>query len=172
MTGSAASRAQRSGRLGRAVKRARRLALQRWRRRRQALVRWWRPSVGARGERAAARYLRRLGYHIVERNVRTRYSELDLVAVDGRTAQGRTVVFVEVKTLVAPARYHPAEMVDRDKQLRLTRAALAFLKRHGLLEHPARFDVVAVIWPAHFGTPQVEHFQNAFEPIGQGQMFI
>ena len=64
------------------------------------------PSFGELGERRAARYLRRLGYKIVARRHRTRYGEFDLIAVDGRT-----VVFVEVKSRRtecrdSPCRFH------------------------------------------------------------------
>jgi putative endonuclease len=123
-------------------------------------------SLGQRGERAAERYLRRLGYRIVARRDRGRLGELDLVAVDGRT-----VVFVEVKTRRTHQAGHPAEAVDLDKQRRLTRLALAFLKRHDLLEYPARFDVLAVTWPQSARHPVVEHIPNAFEAVGRGQMF-
>jgi putative endonuclease len=98
--------------------------------------------------------------------LRSRLGELDLVAVDGRT-----VVFVEVKTRHSHDAGHPAEAVDAHKQQRLTRAALAYLKRHGLLECPSRFDVVAVTWTDAAKKPTIEHFQNAFEAVGQGQMF-
>jgi putative endonuclease len=53
----------------------------------------------------------------------------------------------------------------------LTRLALTFLKRHDLLEYPARFDVVAVTWPALQKKPTIEHFKNAFQPVGRWQMF-
>jgi putative endonuclease len=137
-----------------------------WRWRLGALP-WLRPAtLGQRGERAAERYLRRLGYIIVARGRRDRLGEIDLVAVDGRT-----VVFVEVKTRRSHDAGHPAEAVDEDKQRRLTRLALAFLKRHGLLEHRARFDIVAVTWPDNARRPIIEHIQNAFEPSDRGQMF-
>jgi putative endonuclease len=130
-------------------------------------ARWRRPEpLGRRGEREAERYLRRLGYIIVARGRRDRLGEIDLVTVDGRT-----VVFVEVKTRRSHDAGHPVEAVDEDKQRRLTRLALAFLKRHNLLECSARFDIVAVTWPEGARRPVIEHFQNAFEPSGQGQMF-
>lgn len=151
---------------GRNVQRSWRLGRRWFRTQRRAAARWLWPSLSVRGERAAARHLRRQGCLIVGRNVRTRRSELDLVAVDGRT-----LVFVEVKTLASAERFHPAEMVDQEKQRRLTRAALAYLKRHDLLEHPARFDVVAITWPPGQRTPHIDHFRNAFEPVGRGQMF-
>src|SRR6267154_3243211 len=99
-------------------------------------------TLGQRGEAAAARYLKRLGYVIVGRGSHIRRGEIDLIAVDGRT-----VVFVEVKTRISHDAGHPAEAVDREKQRRLTRLAMVYLKRHHLLENPARFDVIAITWP-------------------------
>jgi putative endonuclease len=123
-------------------------------------------TLGERGEAAAARYLRRKGYTIVARQAREGYGELDLVAVDRGV-----VVFVEVKTRGSDLGGHPAEAVDLNKQRRLTRAALAFLRRHHLLDHPVRFDIVAIRWPAQARRPVIEHILHAFEPPGQGQFF-
>jgi putative endonuclease len=132
---------------------------------------WWRQvgrgkSLGERGEAAAAKFLRRLGYKIVGRQDRHRLGEIDIVAVDGRT-----VVFVEVKTRTSHDAGHPTEAVTPDKQRRLTRVALSFLKRHGLLESSARFDVIAVTWEDQKRRPTIEHYKNAFEAVGEGQMF-
>lgn len=135
--------------------------LSKWQR---ALVRWFpwrRRSLGERGERAACRYLRRLGYKIVDRGARPLYGEIDIVAVDGRV-----VVFVEVKTRRSHASGHPAEAVDTRKQQRLTRAARLWLKRHRLMQVPARFDVVAITWPPEQRRPTIEHVRNAFEAWG------
>jgi putative endonuclease len=137
----------------------------------QALRSWWRDgrasdSLGRQGERAAERFLKRLGYAIVARGERDFIGELDLVAVDGRT-----VVFVEVKTRASHEAGHPVEAVDTDKQRRLTRTALAYLKRHDLLECSARFDVLAITWPDSARQPMIEHYRNAFEAVGSGQMF-
>lgn len=128
----------------------------------------WRPprTLGQRGEAAAAKYLKRKGFIIVARSDRGRLGEIDLVAV-----HDRTVVFVEVKTRASHDTGHPADAVDDEKQRRLTRLALTYLKRHGLLEHPARFDVVAITWPESERKPTIEHFPNAFEPVGDWQMF-
>jgi putative endonuclease len=133
---------------------------------RSALSDWWRrlrapKPLADRGEQAAARYLKRLGYHIIARRDRSALGEIDLVAVDGRT-----VVFVEVKTRESADAGDPSEAVDAAKQRRLTRLGLAYLKRHRLLECPARFDVVAVLWPAGQRRPTIEHFKNAFEATG------
>src|SRR5438477_11394692 len=121
--------------------------------------------LGRRGEDAAARFLKKLGYVIVARTHRDNLGEIDLIAVDGRT-----VVFIEVKTRTSDDAGHPADAVDQAKQRRLTRLALSYLKRHDLLECKARFDVVAVTWPDR-GRPQIEHFKNAFEAVGVEGMF-
>jgi putative endonuclease len=120
-----------------------------------------RRSLGERGERAAVRFLRRRRYKILARGDRSKWGELDVIAADGRT-----VVFVEVKTRETDQQGHAAEAVDIDKQRRLTRLAVMYLKRHGLLEHAARFDVVAVTWPPGAWFPKIEHFKNAFEAAG------
>jgi len=122
--------------------------------------------LGERGERAAQRFLRRLGYQIVFSSPRQRYGEVDIIAVDGET-----VVFVEVKTRRDATQGRPAEAVGAERQQRFTRAALAFLKSHGLLEYPSRFDVVEVIWPDEQRRPTIQHLQNAFAAVGRGQLF-
>jgi putative endonuclease len=128
-------------------------------------------SLGQRGEDFAARYLRRLGYQIVGRQIDLGVGELDIVAVDNRSAGGRTIVFVEVKTRTSDAAGLPAEAVDQERQTRLTRAALAYLKAHGLLEHRARFDVIALLWPDDAAAPTLEHIEDAFPAAGRGQFF-
>lgn len=139
------------------------------------MLRWigrFRPhnALGRRGEAAAAAYLKRRGYRIIQRGARRRFGELDIVAVDLQAAAGRTIVFVEVKTRSSHDAGHPADAVDERKQQRLTRVGLAWLKGHGLLESPARFDVVSVTWPPGSRHPTIEHFANAFEARG-GSMF-
>lgn len=44
-----------------------------------------RRALGQLGEDLAAEHLRRLGFVIVDRNVRTRHGEIDAIAFDGRT---------------------------------------------------------------------------------------
>jgi putative endonuclease len=123
-------------------------------------------SLGQRGENVAARFLKRKGYHILARHVDSPLGELDIVAVDGRT-----IVFVEVKTRSSTDAGHPSEAIDARKQHRMTQSALAYLKVHGLLKYAARFDVVAITWPENSRRPLIEHFENAFSPIGAGQFF-
>jgi putative endonuclease len=128
-------------------------------------VGWLRKLFGDRGEREAARHLRKQGYHILARQSRSLLGEIDLIALDGKT-----IVFVEVKTRSSHVAGHPVEAVDSRKQRQLTRAALAWLKRRNLLDHPGRFDVIAITWQPG-APPLIQHFKNAFEASGHGQMY-
>ena len=132
----------------------------------QATGGWLAGWLGDEGERLAARYLRCQGYTILVRRYRTALGELDLVARDGAC-----IVFVEVKTRRSELAGQPHEAVDTHKQVQLTRLALAFLKRYRLLEQPARFDVVSIVWEGTAREPQIVHYRNAFEPPGRGQMY-
>lgn len=123
-------------------------------------------TLGRRGERAAEQFLRQRGFQIVDRSSRGGLGEIDLVAV-----VRRTIVFVEVKTRRSTHRGDPADAVDPEKQRRLTRLALAWLRRHELLEHAARFDVVAILWPCDESPPLIKHYENAFPAVGRGQFF-
>ena len=123
-------------------------------------------SLGKRGENAAAAFLKRQRYRIIERGYDSPLGEIDLIAIDDRT-----IVFVEVKTRTSDASGHPTEAIDATKQRRMTQAALAYLKAKRLLQNPARFDVVAITWPANERKPTIEHYKNAFSAVGTGQFF-
>lgn len=122
--------------------------------------------LGWLGEQAAARYLKKKGYRLLAHGHRQRLGEIDLIALEGQC-----LVFVEVKTWRSNLAADPSEAVHQRKQERLTRAALIYLKQHRLLDHPARFDVISIVWPEDCRQPtQIRHFENAFEAVGNWQM--
>lgn len=116
-----------------------------------------RDALGDRGENVAAKFLRNLGYKIILRNFRCEMGEIDIVARDGKT-----LVFVEVKTRAYddPA---PEAQINQMKQHQLTKAAKLYLGRYGTPPPPARFDVVAIVWPSG-REPQIRHTIDAFAP--------
>jgi len=116
------------------------------------------------GERKAAEYLKRQGYRILARQHRDRFGEVDIIALDGRQ-----VVFVEVKTRRGTDAGQPFEAVNRQKQQKLARAGLAWLKKKRRLNQPARFDVISIVWPEGEESPQIDHYRNAFEAPDSGQ---
>jgi putative endonuclease len=134
----------------------------------QSLARqpWWRRWFGNRSERAAARFLRRLGCRILARNYRCPHGELDLIA-----EQAGCIIFVEVRSTGGRDAERPALSVDAAKQSRLTRLALHYLREHRLLDYPARIDVITVTWPARAREPRIDYYPQAFEAVGRGQMY-
>lgn len=116
-----------------------------------------RRALGAMGEAAAERWLRRAGYTIVARGFRIRLGEIDIVA-----RQGGLVVFVEVKTRRGEGFGRPSEAVTPAKQRRLAHVAQVFLGRSGWSDLPCRFDVVEVL-PGDRGLA-VRHIADAFRP--------
>ena len=128
---------------------------------------WWRRWFGLRSERAAARFLRRMGYRIIAANVADPTGEIDLIAIDGQT-----LVVVEVRSTASDDLERTAASVDLRKQRKITDAAVRFLARKRLLENVAvRFDVLVLSWPPTASEPTVRHILHAFEAVGRFQMF-
>jgi putative endonuclease len=115
-----------------------------------------RQTLGRVGEDLACAELEKRGYEVLERRYRRRGGELDIVARDGRT-----VVFVEVKTRESRDFGDASEAVTPRKRWRMTQLALDYLARHSLTECACRFDVVAIHMENEL--PVVEIYQNAFD---------
>ena len=97
-------------------------------------------ELGRRGEDAAARFLDRRGYDIVERNWTCAAGEADIIARDGEA-----LVFVEVKTRSNTEKCLPSEAVDAGKRRRYERIAALFLVDYDVVDVPVRFDVVSIV---------------------------
>jgi len=118
-----------------------------------------RQTLGRAAENAAATYLARAGFKVLERNVRLGHGEIDLVCRDGDV-----VVFVEVKCRRASWGDSPAAAVSWHKQRRLTRLAQHYLKWRRLDGVRCRFDVVSVTLDAA-GRPGLAHVRGAFDAV-------
>ena len=92
------------------------------------MKKWLAQILGKKGERVAVNYLKNAGYQILAQDWRCELGQLDIVALDTPY-----VVIVEVKTRRNKSYGAAREMVIVDKQKRLTRLALQFLKNHQLL---------------------------------------
>ena len=96
-------------------------------------------EVGARQESRAAEYLESLGYHILVRNFRCRFGEIDLIA-----KQDDTYIFIEVKYRTGRTAGDPTSAVDGKKQKKISKTADYYRMLHQIpMDVPCRFDVVA-----------------------------
>jgi putative endonuclease len=118
-----------------------------------------RQILGSWGERLAADFLETMNYTILERNVRTPYGELDLVAQVPE--EGGLTVFIEVKTRSSAAFGLPEQAVDRHKQEHMHKAALHYLQSRPDLGENWRFDVIAIERRGK-QEPLITIFENAF----------
>ena len=116
-----------------------------------------RRSIGQAAEDAAAAWLARAGFAVLERNVRFREGEIDLVCRDGDA-----IVFVEVKCRRAHWGEGPGDAVSWDKRRRLVVLAQHYLKARRLTSARCRFDVVAVTL-GRDGALAIRHLPAAFD---------
>jgi putative endonuclease len=121
-----------------------------------------RQRLGTTAEDLVAARLGAAGWEIVERNARTRYGELDIVALDGRA-----LVFVEVKAGRAGSSFGPERpilSIDFRKQQRVRRLATAWMaERRDLPRYSEiRCDAVGATFDHGGRVVDIEHIRGAF----------
>ena len=121
-----------------------------------------RRHTGQIAEDLVAARLATAGWAILERNARTRYGELDIVARDGRT-----LVFIEVKAAREGTQFGPERpilSIGPQKQRRVRRLATAWMsERRDLPRYEEiRFDAVGVTLDRAGRAVEVEHIESAF----------
>jgi putative endonuclease len=117
-------------------------------------------QLGARGEQLAAEHLVRRGFDIVERNYRTRWGELDIIAFDGRV-----LTFCEVKTRRAsPAGASPLDGIGGVKRAQVRKMAGRWLidRTDRPRADTLRFDAIGVTLDAAGRLLKLEHLEGAF----------
>jgi putative endonuclease len=126
-----------------------------------------RHALGHRGEKYAAAHLNRLGFATLGRKARTRYGEIDLIVFDGRT-----LVFVEVKTRRVDARarqprpdQQPLVWLRPRQRIRLRKLATAWLtdqKHIRPTAHSIRFDAIGVMIDSQNRLLRLDHVEGAW----------
>jgi len=122
------------------------------------------------GENLAAVYLESKGYEILERNIRSPYGEIDLVARKENQVGilndicgpiQPLIVFVEVKTRSSTSYGYPEQAVNHRKQAHLLACAQEYIRQHPELNGEWRVDVIAILRTDQDSSPEIEHFENA-----------
>jgi putative endonuclease len=126
-----------------------------------------RRALGAHGEDLAVAHLRRLGFTVLARNVRTRHGEIDVIAFDGRV-----LIFAEVKTRRASnrrrglcAEEQPLAWLKFSQRTRLKRLACAWLYENVHARpkaHSIRFDAIGVIVDGTGRLLRLDHIESAW----------
>jgi putative endonuclease len=115
-------------------------------------------QVAEKGEDWAQRFIQEMGWTVVARNYRRKggRGEIDLVAVEGKT-----LVFVEVKTRTSSEMSMPERAVDRAKEKLLGRTAEEYVRLASMEGMSVRFDVISLVLGEQ---TKVEYFRDAFYP--------
>ncbi|MCB2221399.1 MAG: YraN family protein [Bacteroidetes bacterium] len=113
-------------------------------------------ELGRKGEDLAVRFLRGLGYKILECNWRHEKDEIDIIAKDQEL-----LVIVEVKTRSTAFFGEPEEAVGKRKQQYLIRATTAYIIENEI-QNEVRYDIISIIIEKN--REQIRHIKEAFYP--------
>jgi len=95
--------------------------------------------LGRYCEDRAIHFLKKSGYKILERNYRSSFGEIDVIA-----REGNVIVFIEVKSRASPLFGPPCLRITERKKDHIIKTALFYLKREGLADIECRIDIVSV----------------------------
>ena len=117
-----------------------------------------RQLLGKKGEDLAADYLKRHGFRIIGRNFKGRYGELDIIALEGKT-----LVFVEVKTRIGRTFGTPEEAVTPRKLAEVVQTAQYYKLLHAEFPESLRIDVIGIELEIDETIKYFNHIKNVTE---------
>ncbi len=97
-------------------------------------------TLADRGIEAAARFLERQDYDILEHGWSCKSGNADLIATDDGN-----LVFVEVKTRSNEDRGMPEDEIGKDARRRNEMIAIDYLAAHAVCDVRVRFDVISIL---------------------------
>lgn len=111
--------------------------------------------TGSYGEQLAAEHLLERGFKIVNRNVRIRRGEIDIIAI-----KAMTLHFVEVKTRIGDGFGKPYEAVNYYKLTHMLRAARLYVLQNRFFSHKLSLDVMSIILNSDKTMRELQFFEN------------
>jgi putative endonuclease len=115
-----------------------------------------RQATGAFGEKLARDFLENNGYGILETNYRCAEGEIDIIA-----RQGKTLVFIEVRTKSSRKFGSPEESITTAKMRKLRAVVAHYLTSHDNLPESWRIDMVVIELDRHQRPSRIEIIENA-----------
>ena len=116
-----------------------------------------RNKTGLWGEIFAVRYMRDIGYKILETNYKCRFGEVDVIAL-----KNEVICVVEVKTRNKNTAVRPGEAVDFYKKSRLEASTRLYMTVKNLHYDEMRFDVCEVLLDDDMKLFSINYIENAF----------
>ena len=112
-------------------------------------------SLGNLGENLALKHLKSKGYRILTRNFRSKFGEIDIIAI-----HENDLVFIEVKTRWSQSFGPPEEAITPWKIRRMIKAGQYFQMLHPNLPESLRLDAVAIDLDAQGKLQRIEIIKN------------
>ncbi len=107
---------------------------------------------GETAENLAVSYLETLGYKIIDRNFRTKFGEIDIVAKDGNT-----LVILEVRSKSYGRFGNPEETINKLKIQKIIKTTQFYLLKKNPEYTEIRFDIISILHN------NISHIKNAFD---------
>ena len=107
-------------------------------------------KIGRKGEEVARSYLKKNGWRIIEKNYKTPFGEIDIIA-----KKDDVIAFIEVKTRLSDIYGLPSESVTKQRKMRYIRGANYYFTGK-IIDCTVRFDIIEVY------KNQINHIENAF----------
>jgi putative endonuclease len=117
-------------------------------------------NLGSLGEKQAAKFLKKLGYKILDRNFQnsqgSRKGELDIIVLDKKNKE---IVFVEVKARnqISSTEIIPEENITPTKLTKLQKISQIYLNQKKLTNYPYRFDAISIVFQSPEKKPFIRH---------------
>lgn len=106
--------------------------------------------LGIEGEKKARAYLKKNKWKILEKNFKTPFGEIDIIA-----RKGGVLAFIEVKTRLTDIFGTPSEAVGKTRKQRYISGANYYLTNK-IVDLTVRFDIIEIF------KGQLNHIENAF----------
>jgi putative endonuclease len=115
-------------------------------------------NIGSFGEEEAVNYLKNIGYYIVDRNFRTKFGEIDIIA---KSPEG-LLIFVEVKTLSNSKEILPEDHMTVKKLNSFKKSSEFYANQNiNLSKNGFRLDLIAISLNLN-SENKIRHYQNIF----------
>jgi putative endonuclease len=113
-------------------------------------------ELGPWGEEKATSYLLKKGFVLVDRNIRFKRYEVDIVMENNNL-----LVIIEVKTRNTAEIGEPWRAVTKRKQVQIIQVANQYVQKNQI-DKDVRFDVISIVHNS--SKTNIEHFEGAFTP--------
>jgi len=114
-------------------------------------------ELGPWGEEFATNFLLQNGYNLVQRNVRFKRYEVDIVA-----EKDNILVVVEVKTRNTAEIGEPWRAVTKSKQRQIITVADNYVQTNQI-DKDVRFDIISIVHNTY--RTNLEHIEGAFDTL-------